>query len=796
MTDRFPLLVGVTGKREFSEDAQANDRLAQAVADRLRATFNWLDRKFPNMPKVLLSGGALGTDLLAVDEALRGRSDWSVVLVLPYNRKLFEKDFPSDSPMLKRFQELTACGGYPRVQVRELPPLRTEAGQFTTETELKHDRAGHASTPRHNHYEQVGQFIAETAMILIGVMDDSTRANTSQANGATSRIVAFRRAGRADPAGEDVARRSQLLGTPASHLMRPPAGLVWLIEPRKPPPWPDPPVRALPPLTDRSVERVYAGLPGADMPIVPEHEDFIERAWTRLADRCFDLRDQLVGDPIVSMRGVERAFFFESLRLPLAFRRFQQSRDRQDRKRRKREKREKGEHYRVTSAIETRPTPATTLNRLRRSVSDVQQTVSPAVTWCFRLVATLFVLAVATLEGFAKLAPHVPEMLFGYVGALIAIGLLVFVVERRRWQPVAEDYRSVAEMCRVQAAWWAAGLPDRVDRIHLQGADRDLSGSRDAARSMLNWIWLRSSWKTAKPEELHWTIVRNHTWQGLNGKRPTRMLAAAPREIQPSDWIGSQIRYYARNHEARERRIHKREIGTWFLFIGSGCLAAILTVLLSVPSLFDAVNYMVAGPCRFLVVIGGTLLALACLVIRLYVPHRSPLLRALETWVLAGAAASCLAIALAALATSEIWHYHHDGATHVVNITDALHGSHVVAPSDVAHNADVIRKSDVAHTFQNLTIVTFVVLTALAGAIRFLTEKFGLEAEALAYRDALGKFEAAERILATNWDSATNEPACPQSAQALVRELGIQALRENETWLRSHRERPLSPVIG
>lgn len=790
MTDRFPLLVGVTGRREFSKDAQANDRLAQDVADRLRATFDWLDRKFPKMPKVLLSGGAMGTDLLAVDEALRGRQDWSVVLVLPFCPKLFEQDFPPNSPTLKRFQELTAAQRDPRVQVRKLPPLHTSAGHIATNLELRRGVTGYDCVLRRNHYEQVGQFIAETAMILIGVMDDNTPATTSQANGATSRIVAFRRAGRADPPGEDVARRSQLLGEPPSQLVRPPAGPVWLIEPRNPPPWPDPPVRVLPPLTDRSVERVYCGRPGADMPIVTEHEDFIERAWARWTDCFLDLRDRLVGDPVVSVRGAERRAFFTSLRLPLAFQRFQWRRDREDRKRQKREMREKGDCYRATSPADTSSNPAETLSRLRKAVSGVQQAVSPAVTWCFRLVASLFVLAVATPEGFAKLAPHVAEMLFGYVGALIAIGLLVFVVQRRRWQPVAEDYRSVAEMFRVQASWWAAGLADRVDRIHLQGADRDLSGSRDAARSMLNWIWLRSPWPTAQPKEMYWTIVRDQTWQGLNGQRPTRELAAASPNPEPSDWIGGQVRYYARNHKARERRIERREIATWFLFIGSGCLAAILTVLLWVPQLFATLHCMVAGPCRLLVIIGGILLALACLVIRLYMPHRPSLLRAFETWLLAGVAASCLAIALAATATLDIWPQLHNVAAHAAQSADAHHDSHgthaTVAGCKPAH----------PHIFQNLTIVTFVVLTALAGAIRFLTEKLGLEAEALAYRDALGKFEAAERILARNWDADAKAPRDIAAAQALVRELGIQALRENETWLRAHRERPLSPVIG
>ena len=91
-----------------------------------------------------------------------------------------------------------------------------------------------------------------------------------------------------------------------------------------------------------------------------------------------------------------------------------------------------------------------------------------------------------------------------------------------------------------------------------------------------------------------------------------------------------------------------------------------------------------------------------------------------------------------------------------------------------------------------------VVLTAVAGAVHFHAEKRGFEAEGFAYRDALDKFTRAERAFARLVDPVGGVPVGQNdmAAQTLVRELGLLALRENETWLKTHRERPLSPVVG
>ena len=54
----------------------------------------------------------------------------------------------------------------------------------------------------------------------------------------------------------------------------------------------------------------------------------------------------------------------------------------------------------------------------------------------------------------------------------------------------------------------------------------------------------------------------------------------------------------------------------------------------------------------------------------------------------------------------------------------------------------------------------------------------------------------AERELAAGADPQTGAPADQARARELVHELGCLALEENEAWLKSRRERPLTPVVG
>ncbi|MSP03165.1 MAG: hypothetical protein EXR07_19275 [Acetobacteraceae bacterium] len=295
MIETLPILVGITGKRCFSDDATENQRLTDEVGQRLRMTFKSLSAKFPSTPKILLTGGACGADLIAAYQALDCSDDWSVMVILPYDADLFEKDFllensnempgasalsaALDTPIAKFRKLLAKVTTCPRVHMRVMPPLRNRSGGATSRSQLDVSDPSHDADLRRNHYEQVGQFIAETAMLLIAVMNLYERPNLTVANGSTARVVACRRAGRPDKLGTEVALRSEILRNSWSDLARPPAGFVWLVEPNGPRPWHAFPVGVLSRLVDQSVEDTFGGIDPARKEHTSTCGDLVERAY-------------------------------------------------------------------------------------------------------------------------------------------------------------------------------------------------------------------------------------------------------------------------------------------------------------------------------------------------------------------------------------------------------------------------------------------------------------------------------------------------------------------------------------
>jgi hypothetical protein len=108
----------------------------------------------------------------------------------------------------------------------------------------------------------------------------------------------------------------------------------------------------------------------------------------------------------------------------------------------------------------------------------------------------------------------------------------------------------------------------------------------------------------------------------------------------------------------------------------------------------------------------------------------------------------------------------------------------------LAGSADV-EATDLVANAKDLTIVVIVMLSAIAGAIRYVSENLNFEAQALGYRDALQRFKRAERLLAKGTDANSGNPADEPLARQVVHELALLALKENEMWLIAHRERPL-----
>ncbi|MGJ3265140.1 MAG: hypothetical protein ACFE0R_18100 [Salinarimonas sp.] len=729
-----PLLVGITGQRFFDRTSAAgNAARAQTVEGRLAAVFARLDADFPDTPKLLLTGAAMGTDLIAARIARRTGPLWRVAAILPFAPDLFREDFepPPNLPVPQHAAFVAWCDGQredfeallaapePEVLVRVLPPL---AGSGP----LSRGATGYDRVGRHAHYEQVGQWIAEAATLLVAVAEAGAaeaemarRAKEvageaaeaeARIDGNTTRVLATRRHGLPDAAGRAVARCSSVLRREWSPILPPPSRSAWLIDPTEP--W-QPERRRF------GAARTYPvrSLRPKEPPPPGDHQKPLPP--TVEADH-------------------------PSLRLARAFDRYGGD---------------------VASRAATPPradeSAIAVLERVRGTLSAASRVGKKWSEGAFWGLALLFVGAVAVYETFAKFRPSDPIVLIGYLVLLLAIGAVALLAKRLRWQPRAEDYRAVAEMLRVQIAWWSAGSPERVDRKHLQGVDRDLARIRDGVTGILTWIWLRRT-----PAEAMGALPLEAEWNRVREGDGTPREDLRKRERSPKDWIGSQLWYFERNAESRETHAARAERQSWFLVVTSGVLAALLFVWLGVPSVkktFEAAGVLTdwSG------LVGGIVVAIAIAAAR---DVLSPRFRGFEAFAVSLAfavpAAGALGLAAAGL-------------------------GHALVEAGFADMSGSTATKYAA-------IVLVVLLNAVAGAWRYLAEKLGWEAEALAYRDAYRAFHRAEEALAAIWDEAAGRPRAEREdeARAIVHELGRVALIENEAWLKTRRERPLTPVAG
>jgi hypothetical protein len=738
MSLRFPLLIGISGKRIFNDQSAAEDeRISNWVEQCFRTIFEKLEKEYPETPKIVLTGAAFGTDMIAANAALDARSgstnpeSWAVAAILPFDRVLFEQDFqhgPNDPhgpgwaerflEHEKKFASLLATSMHeparPSLIVRELPKLYlelpTEAnpdGVVATVEQLTRRNTEHHSL-RDNHYEQVGQFIAESSTIMIAVMPGDGPADQKTANGGTARVVAYRRAGRADEIGTKVAEHSKILRSEWSDLLAPPAGFVWLIDLKSVSADADVgdlPFKVLPPLLDRPTKDTYANEPARAMPN-EEASGYV--SWSNL--------------------GGERQMQ-TSLVLAEALKRFHG-------------------HIKDAGPVVADITAATDLpreaERVRELINEIQIKKNKSSRNAFTLLAFLFVAAILSFEIWAKFLPFEPFALLIYIVVLAGIGLVVLVARGGHWQAISDDYRAVAEMLRAQEAWWSAGIRERVDREHLQGVDRSLARIRDVATTLIAWLVLRRGW--SHPLHPDWRNV-------IEG------------------WIGGQLKYFSSKVLDREDTVKKTDAASWTLFVASGFLATIVCVWLvdhehhsyfhkfEIAAEWARSAILRASPWD-ISVLCWLALAGAMIALRIYArdAQRSG---AILTFGLGLLTACCIAF----------------GAVSLMPMLKDLGYSDADALTKI--------KSGVA--------VLLVGMSAVAGAWRYRTERLNVEAEAHEYHDAQQRFERAKRALAVNKDGI---PTDLDKAYRLVHELGRMALTENEAWLKSRRERPLTPVVG
>jgi hypothetical protein len=772
-SNRIPILVGVSGRRFFNDvDLGENTALSGIVEQRLWDCFKKLDEEFKDTPKILLTSGAIGTDLLAAKIACERETGWRIAFVLPFSAELMREDFgpppqAQDPPASldpgaehagwaescahwrATFDEFIEKKANELVVVKQLPALIRNVPQGD-KYEVKSDAERYAirdlrrSSPsfdgeaRRAHYEQVSQWIAEAATILIAVAEEGAP-QPKEANGATPRTIAVRRQGQPeDEAGRNVARRSLVLQSEWSVPLPSPKRYVWLIDPRA-----------------RTVENAYGVrvLPPAD-DLRAESSEAEQEEW--LADSLFTVEafEQFNHNPGTGANA-------------------------------------------WTAAREDAPDyPIDILRKIRGELRERTKDAKGKSHWAFRWLAILFLAAVLLFEAFAKFAPSWWLPILIYLLPMGGIGAVVYFARKRRWQPLYEDYRAVSEMLRVQRAWWAAGLPNRVDREHLRGVDPDLARVRDAVTTMLALVWLRSSWPDDRPMESEQRPLRK--WEIVRAGKSQARATLTQQEEGPQDWIGSQIDYFAREQPNRERWAVVAEASSWFLFVTAGVLAFLIFLFLfddHARRAFEAVAASLGthgavgtGAPLFVFVLitaGRVLLRLFAIHDRRRRPakRRHPLHKFAHSCA-HGARGFVVTFVFALFAAPAL-------AVFAVNLGKPL----ALLPRHEHHWGHALEAMAAA---EYVMIVFVVLLNALAGASRFLSERLGWEAEALNFRDMLKPFQLAEAALDKIYgeDDRPRDERDEKQARGIVLELGRLALSDTEAWLKMRRERPLTPVTG
>jgi hypothetical protein len=789
MSEGFPVFVGITGKREFSGNPQTAHELEHKARDRIAAVVDHIDQSQPEITKILLTGAAIGADLIAAEEVLgiadgsrpgKARRNWLVVAVLPFDAGLFKEDFTDDE--WKRFERVT---GDARTRTWVMPPLRDAAGTPVASADLdrRQDATEAQKEWRRRHYEQVGLWIVDTANILLGVMSAAERADKV---GGTARIIACRRSGRPDPIATQVIAASDALA-PRNELHRPPSGYAWLIDPAAEPLCAQPPVTVLPPAPDNTPWRVVyenpCGLGAAEDAGVQEPGEKPPSQSEHLHESQRLLR--IAGDYVRAGKSDAKAD------APL-------------------------------SAWPRGDDAATALRTIWHTLRDATNGAGDRYRRVVYALIGAFLLTVLSWESFAEFTPTKPYMLTTYLVMLVITMIGYVFAARLELQPIAEDRRAIHETLRIQAAWWNAGLADRVDHVYLEGADHDLARVREAARNVVAYALLICEMRLSPA-----------SWENVFD--PAHWAPFSPRMASrnyPHDWVGSQLFYFRQRKDQRRAKGEFNESLSWSLFATGVFLAVALLVGIALHFGEEIVQFVhsafplsqgreelvallaVAGAsvCWWL---GSTLMPEAT-----KNHERMPLtiVTAVPAAVLLFAGAHAMTpavvhiaeppfIGLAIFMTPAILYAIHwwrtvlPDANHVHRVATVFGlGAALFAATGVMAliTAIVVHEPEhelIAHFGHALQVFLVIFVPALAGSLRFISEKFAVEAEAIAYRDGHVWFEHAREMLSELKPGQGNEDA-DRRARDIVRRLGELALGESETWLKTRRQRPLSPVIG
>ncbi len=392
--------------------------------------------------------------------------------------------------------------------------------------------------------------------------------------------------------------------------------------------------------------------------------------------------------------------------------------------------------------------PIAAAERIRGTLSDVQVNSKKRIRSAAVLLGLFAWLSIFCLEmdlelrGYAGIA--LPLL---YVAFVLLIILVLHRVRWNAWDAVAEDYRMVAEALRVQIVWWQFGLiarRDWVDQHILRYDAREFQLIRQTVASVLESLMLQYAPLAAVTPDHRLPAGVDH-WIG---------------RAEPN--LSGQLGYQNRTARSRKKTYERLEAAVWISF----GIAFAMAIWLAIHATHEAIKAhlfeAVAGVVGWSVAAGLFLIGIALLVFvaceRFETASQNTIVR-------------------------RIWHSIWPGtflAAALLTAWYAKGGNH-----------------DTLHKILGIGALLFL---AAAGTIKYAAEKIDVEAEAqnaaeasIIYARARRSLDQIDRELdAKNVDLAE----AGRRRERIVRDLGLYALSETETWLRSHRERPLHPPIG
>jgi hypothetical protein len=393
------------------------------------------------------------------------------------------------------------------------------------------------------------------------------------------------------------------------------------------------------------------------------------------------------------------------------------------------------------------------LHGLMDALSTIQIGINRKLKYSVCSLAVLFCVAIFMFE--AQLDLNKRWGVFGYITALV-LGMSIYKFAwTRRWQPIAQDYRAVSEALRVQIAWWNCGLVEarhRVDRFYLRGTTGSLGLVRAAIRHIVDAALL-SRHETHAAEQ---QVRRNSDSRDDNN--------AAQQAIDGGRiWIKEQIAFFDDRLGKRRTWVSFVDAAGWFLLVASLC-----------PEVVVAINSIRGDVVRPL--------------LNKYLGQFQPGLVFM---------AIVIVIILAFLVSSARWLFSREARMdRDKRVFEAPH----VAVSLIVGLLLAIALYQCAaflgydNPSNSTLIIGGVSVASIAYGMQFICDRLSWPGEMRGYEDALEIFRRAQSTL-REIDGLTVDAAERTVLQkTIIEALGKEALKENEGWLRTHRERPLEPL--